>query len=249
MLEDEKKIIEAKKISKNYSKINSLINKISISNHHFAKEKLINKEKRKGSYEFNYKSLINIKDKNIKRKLTKENISSIKDFVPKLKPIKNPLMPIPSKLILNQKEEKISKDPIKNILSLSLTSEEKENYSTKVNLPIGKIKRFFNISKAGIINKNSINEIRSNLIKNKITLSKKCFSTKDLLIIKKSEKKEDLDNSFGSYLNDEEFDDYMQLRKELTDKKEKINNDKFRTRNKSMSILEILEKRFKVEDE
>lgn len=248
---NQNKIIDEIIINKKYLRFYSLINKLSIANYLFSQKEIINKENRKKSHDFASKR-INIDDANIiitpKRKLTKENISLINDFVPKIKPMKNTI--IPSKFLLNNKEEKMLKEPIKHFFSSFSNSESKEKifYSTKENLSIqNKKKDNFNIVTKNVTEKKSIDEIRIYLIENKIKYIKKNYSSKNFLTIKKSKNKE-LNNSFESDLNDEEYNYYMSLRRELTNKKE-INNNDYKVRTNSMSILNLLEKNFQRKEE
>ena len=256
MNEEEKIIGELDKVvaDKKFFRFYSLINKLSISNYLFAHKELIHKENRKKSHDFSSKRT-NINDMNIiippKKKFTRENISLIKRFVPKLKPIKNKV--IPSKLFLNHKDEKISKDPIKNYLSFSNSgNQEKKFYSTTENWSFQNKKNTnFNKATTNIIKKqNTINVIRNYLIDNKSKYIKKYSSSGNLKIIKKSKNKElnDSFNSFDSDLNDEEYNNYMALRGELTNKNDN-NNDNFKTRTNSMSILNLLEKQFQRKEE
>ena len=255
--EKEKKIYDVK-INKNYLRVYSLINKISIANYHFSQKELINKKDKKRSYDFISKR-INFNDIDIdkdiqfkiKRKYTKELISSIKGFVPQLKPIKNTI--IPSKLLLNKKENKILKSSSKNFLSCPNSEEDEKVFdSSKENFPNctkNNNNLSSNIIKEKKLKKTSIKDIRKNLIKIRNINSQKFSSDNNLLTLKSPEKKLNYDNSSGSDLNDEEYNSYLLLRKELTNKKENAKANNYRNRTNSMSILELLGKKFKNENE
>ena len=217
-LNKNEKINNDSQINKNFFRNYSLINRISISNFYFIQNILINKHRKK-SHDFSTKRF-NINDidvkKVVKRKLTKENILSIQDFVPKLKPIKNQI--IPSKLFLNKNENKIlisSKS-----FSYAPNSEEEEIYnSSKESFPFCiKKNDNNNLDKKRIekYKRKNIKEIRKHLIKNKKKKIQKSSSVNNSQVIQrtKSEKLNLDDSSWGSYLNEEEYDEYLSLRRD-----------------------------------
>ena len=211
------------------------------------------------------------------RKYTMENQLIIKDFVPQLKPIKINI--VPSKLCLNKKgfkdlkrnkKNKILLDSNKYFISCPNLEDEEDdddNYNEDkdkntfessndiISLNINKSKNN-NISN---INENNqildIKEIRKFLQKIKQQNIQKIYSKK---VINKDnyEKSFNLGNSSESDLDDfDEIDDYSLLeyekkeenKNENTNKKDK--NKKNRNRTYSVSILEMLQKKFEIEDE
>lgn len=210
------------------------------------------------------------------RKYTMENQLIIKDFVPQLKPIKINI--VPSKLCLNKKgfkdlkrnkKNKILLDSNKYFISCPNLEDEEDdddNYNEDkdkntfessndiISLNINKSKNN-NISN---INENNqildIKEIRKFLQKIKQQNIQKIYSKK---VINKDnyEKSFNLGNSSESDLDDfDEIDDYSLLeyekkeenKNENTNKKDK--NKKNRNRTYSVSILEMLQKKFEIED-
>lgn len=247
---EKEKQVKNVKINKKYNRVISLINKISISNYHFSKKELFNKVIKNKSYDFISKKIpIDNNDISniIKRKYTKENISLIKRFVPKIKPIKNTIMP--SKLFLNKKNNKKVINTNQTYLSCPNSEDEKVFDSSKESFPLCSTKIYNNNNRIKVenIENQDINNARKNLVKTKKINRQKSSSANSSLIIPKFENNFYLDNSYGSDLGDEEYDNYILLRKDLTSKKENVNN-RFRNRTNSMSILELLEKKFKVDD-
>ncbi len=218
----------------------------------------------------------NIYDK--KRKYSMEEKLVIKkDFVPQLRPIEIHL--VPSKLRLNKKgfkdlkrnkKNKILLDSNKYFIScpnLEDEEDEDDNYNEDkdkntfessndiISLNINKSKN----NKISNINENKqswdIKEIRKFLQKIKQQNIQKIYSKK---VINKDnyEKSFNLGNSSESDLDDfDEIDDYSLLeyekkeenKNENTNKKDK--NKKNRNRTYSVSILEMLQKKFEIEDE
>lgn len=210
------------------------------------------------------------------RKYTMENQLIIKDFVPQLKPIKINI--VPSKLCLNKKgfkdlkrnkKNKILLDSNKYFISCPNLEDEEDdddNYNEDkdkntfessndiISLNINKSKNN-NISN---INENNqildIKEIRKFLQKIKQQNIQKIYSKK---VINKdnNEKSFNLGNSSESDLDDfDEIDDYslLEYEKKEENKNENINNKdknkKNRNRTYSVSILEMLQKKFEIED-
>lgn len=253
-LNKNEKINNDTKVNKNFFRNYSLINQISESNFYFMQNVLINKHRKK-SHDFNTKR-ININDidvkKIIKRKFTKENISSIQGFAPKIKPIKNQI--IPSKLILNKNENKLLNSS-KSFTYVPNSEGEDIYNSSQESFPFYIKKNYSNnFDKNNIENysRQNIKEIRKHLIKNKKKKIEKSSSVHYSQITQRT-KSEILnldDSSGGSYLNEEEYDEYLSLRKDFTCKKENIKDQSniFINRTNSMSILELLEKKFKLDD-
>lgn len=209
------------------------------------------------------------------RKYTMENQLIIKDFVPQLKPIKINI--VPSKLCLNKKgfkdlkrnkKNKILLDSNKYFIScpnLEDEEDEDDNYNEDkdkntfessndiISLNINKSKNN-NISN---INENNqildIKEIRKFLQKIKQQNIQKIYSKK---VINKDnyEKSFNLGNSSESDLDDfDEIDDYSLLEYEKKEENKNENtkkdkNKKNRNRTYSVSILEMLQKKFEIED-
>ena len=74
---------------------------------------------------------------------------------------------------------------------------------------------------------------------------RRCVSRKNTLLKKKIVNKFKEDYSSESDLNDDEFNNYLQIRKDYNDKNKKEKN--YRNRINSSSILNVLEKKFKLE--
>ena len=210
------------------------------------------------------------------RKYTMENQLIIKDFVPQLKPIKINI--VPSKLCLNKKgfrdlkrnkKNKILLDSNKYFISCPNLEDEEDdddNYNEDkdkntfessndiISLNINKSKNnnISNINESNQIL--DIKEIRKFLQKIKQQNIQKIYSKK---VINKdnNEKSFNLGNSSESDLDDfDEIDDYSLLgyEKKEENKNENMNNKdknkKNRNRTYSVSILEMLQKKFEIED-
>ncbi len=244
-------------INKKFGRGHTLMNKITIKQLNFIYEDYSKLHKRKNSFDFTQKKY-DIKDIKenpiIQRKYTMENFLTIKNFVPKLKPMEGKISP--SKLFLNKREEK-NNFIHQNFKLIKLSqaaiscpnSEEEldsENNSSE-NLLIFCVK---NNKKKEKINKNLektniIQNERKKLHKEKNIEGRRCVSRKNTLLKKKIVNKFKEDYSSESDLNDDEFNNYLQIRKDYNDKNKKEKN--YRNRINSSSILNVLEKKFKLE--
>ena len=189
----------------------------------------------------------------VQRKYTIENRLEIKDFVPKLKPIEIHL--VPSKLRLNKKRNKDYKRN-KNNSCPNSEDEDSENYSSsKEILPfIGKGEKEFCFNDE--MNDSDINLTRRILQKTKNKNMPKVHSKNEVASKGKYENDLNLGNSSDSDLYDiDEIDNYSLL--EYNDKEEnkkekkenEVKNNKNRNRANSLSILEILRKKSKLDNE
>lgn len=193
----------------------------------------------------------------VQRKYTIENKLEIKDFVPKLKPIEIHL--IPSKLRLNKKGIKDYKRNKNNKILLNSKKyfiscpnsedEESENYSSSKEI----IKE---LCIKDDLNDSDINLTRRNLQKTKNKNMPKVHSKNEVVSKGKYENELNLDNSSDSDLYDiDEIDNYCLLEydgKEENKKEKKENeeeNNNYRDRANSVSILEILRKKSKLDNE
>ena len=193
----------------------------------------------------------------VQRKYTIENKLEIKDFVPKLKPIEIHL--IPSKLRLNKKGIKDYKRNKNNKILLNSKKyfiscpnsedEESENYSSSKEI----IKE---LCIKDDLNDSDINLTRRNLQKTKNKNMPKVHSKNEVISKGKYENELNLDNSSDSDLYDiDEIDNYCLLEydgKEENKKEKKENeeeNNNYRDRANSVSILEILRKKSKLDNE
>ena len=193
----------------------------------------------------------------VQRKYTIENKLEIKDFVPKLKPIEIHL--IPSKLRLNKKGIKDFKRNKNNKILLNSKKyfiscpnsedEESENYSSSKEI----IKE---LCIKDDLNDSDINLTRRNLQKTKNKNMPKVHSKNEVVSKGKYENELNLDNSSDSDLYDiDEIDNYCLLEydgKEENKKEKKENeeeNNNYRDRANSVSILEILRKKSKLDNE
>ena len=252
----ENNIINKKKVLRNFS----LMNKIELKQFKFIYNEIIKVNKRKNSFDFT-QIKYNIKDleeePKIKRKYTLENYSSIKNFVPQLRPIESKISP--SKLFLNGNKT--------NHFNQKINSNDNRNYTSCPNSEIEEVDSEYNSSqnmisfcpsknnnnlngnKFDYLRKPSIKDVRKKLNRTKNNKIQKSFSKDNSLIKEKFENKFNLDNLSGSDLDDEEFNNYLNLRK-ISNNKNYIfkDNSKNRTRINSCSILNILEKKFKSEE-
>ena len=246
-------------INKKFGRGHTLMNKITIKQLNFIYEDYNKLHKRKNSFDFTQKKY-EIKDIEetpiLQRKYTIENFLTIKNFVPQLKPMEGKISP--SKLLLNKKEEKNNYIHHRNnfILlksnqaSISCPNSEEEldsENNSSENLLIlcvknnkKKEKKNKNLKKSNIIK----NE-RKKLHKEKNIEERRCVSRKNTLLKKKIINKFKVDYSSGSDLDDDEFYKYLQVRKDFNDKNKKEKN--IRNRINSSSILNVLEKKFKLE--
>ena len=193
----------------------------------------------------------------VQRKYTIESKLEIKDFVPKLKPIEIHL--IPSKLRLNKKGIKDYKRNKNNKILLNSKKyfiscpnsedEESENYSSSKEI----IKE---LCIKDDLNDSDINLTRRNLQKTKNKNMPKVHSKNEVVSKGKYENELNLDNSSDSDLYDiDEIDNYCLLEydgKEENKKEKKENeeeNNNYRDRANSVSILEILRKKSKLDNE
>ena len=193
----------------------------------------------------------------VQRKYPIESKLEIKDFVPKLKPIEIHL--VPSKLRLNKKGIKDYKRNKNNKILLNSKKyfiscpnsedEESENYSSSKEI----IKE---LCIKDDLNDSDINLTRRNLQKTKNKNMPKVHSKNEVVSKGKYENELNLDNSSDSDLYDiDEIDNYCLLEydgKEENKKEKKENeeeNNNYRDRANSVSILEILRKKSKLDNE
>ena len=214
-------------------------------------------------------------DKSLKvnRKYTAENQLIIKDFVPQLKPIV--IHVVPSKLRLNKKGIKDLKRNKNRILLnsnkyyISCPSSEEEDdsdkyISSKEILPLCNNKNDNNNNNNVLIfeenNDISINKIRKNLQKTKNGNMPKIRSKNDIVVKGKYDKDLNLDYSSESDLYDiDEINNYSLLEYDKEDKEDKEdeknietvnkneNNNIGRSRTHSFTILEMLQKNYKLD--
>ena len=187
-----------------------------------------------------------------KRKTTLEyNLKEIKSFVPRIKPIK--MYIIPSKLRLNRfKDLKLNKN---NKTCPNLDDEEEESDNNNSNKEIyyfcGKLKDK-NINEYFCKNEEDINIIRNRLKKIKNGNVSKKYSKKAIV---KYDEEFNLGESSGSDLYDiDELNNYSlaENNKEKTKNQTNYNKEKTnkgRNRLNSWSILDVLQKKFQLDDE
>ena len=187
-----------------------------------------------------------------KRKTTLEyNLKEIKSFVPRIKPIK--MYIIPSKLRLNRfKDLKLNKN---NKTCPNLDDEEEESDNNNSNKEIyyfcGKLKDK-NINEYFCKNEEDINIIRNRLKKIKNGNVSKKYSKKAIV---KYDEEFNLGESSGSDLYDiDELNNYSlaENNKEKTKDQTNYNKEKTnkgRNRLNSWSILDVLQKKFQLDDE
>jgi len=193
----------------------------------------------------------------VQRKYTIESRLEIKDFVPKLKPMEIHL--VPSKLRLNKKGIKDYKRNNNKILLNSnkyfiscpnSEDEDSENYSSSKEI----IKEF---CIQDDLNDSDINLTRKILQKTKNKNMPKVHSKNEIVSKGKYENELNLDNSSDSDLYDIdeidnysllEYDDKEENKKEKKENEEKSDN-KNRNRANSISILELLRKKSKLDNE
>jgi hypothetical protein len=185
-----------------------------------------------------------------KRKTTLEyNLKDIKSFVPRIKPIK--MYIIPSKLRLNRfKDLKMNKNN-KTCPNLDEEAESDNNNSNKeIYYFYGKL-RDKNISEYFCKNEEDINIVRNRLKKIKNGNIAKNYSKKAVL---KYDEEFNLGESSGSDLYDiDELNNYSLAENNKEKTKDLTNNNKEKTnkgRNRlnSWSILDVLQKKFKLDD-
>jgi len=268
-IKNEKEKIISSSLKKIIGRVHSLMDKMTIKKINFPHKSHIKKDKRKFSFDFSPKE-INIKEieddePNIKRKYTIENYISINGFVPKLKPKERRI--IPSKLLLNKKGINNNKNNIllninKNFISCPNSEQEDEseyNSSNKI-LSLCPSTSYTNSfeNKFEDLRKPSIKNDRKKLLRTKNVNKLKTHSRKNSFIIAKFENIFNLGFLSGSDEDDDYSDkdiDYKLIRNELGHKNENkkeygnINNMKYRNRINSWSILNILERKFKLDDD
>ena len=191
----------------------------------------------------------------VQRKYTIESKLEIKDFVPKLKPIEIHL--VPSKLRLNKKGIKDYKRNKNNKILLNSKKyfiscpnsedEDSENYSSSKEI----IKELYNKDE---MNDSDINLTRRILQKTKNKNMPKVHSKNEVVSKGKYENELNLDNSsdYSDLYDIDEIDNYSLLEyddKEENKKENKEKNNKYRDRFNSVSILEILRKKSKLDNE
>ena len=185
---------------------------------------------------------------NIKRKCTMEvdNSSSIKNFVPRLKPIEIHI--VPSKLRLNKKgfkdlkrnkDNKILLNINKYYISCPEDEESDKNYSSKEVSPFSNKKNENISTKKMNFTRKILEQTKNENNMHKVN-SINSFSKKN-----KYESELNLGYSSGSNLYEiDELDNDS-----LIENKEKIeSNNSHRNRFNSWSILDILQKKYKLED-
>ena len=269
-IKNEKEKIISSNLKKKIGRVHSLMDKMTIKKINFPHKSHIKKDKRKFSFDFSPKE-INIKEieddePNIKRKYTIENYISINGFVPKLKPKERRI--IPSKLLLNKKGINNNKNNIllninKNFISCPNSEQEDEseyNSSNKI-LSLCPSTSYTNSfeNKFEDLRKPSIKNDRKKLLRTKNVNKIKTHSRKNSFIIEKFESIFNLGFLSGSDEDDDdgsdEYNDYKLLRNEWGHKNENkkeygnINNKKYRNRINSWSILNILERKFKLDED
>ena len=191
----------------------------------------------------------------VQRKYTIESKLEIKDFVPKLKPIEIHL--VPSKLRLNKKGIKDYKRNKNNKILLNSKKyfiscpnsedEDSENYSSSKEI----IKELYNKDE---MNDSDINLTRRILQTTKNKNMPKVHSKNEVVSKGKYENELNLDNSsdYSDLYDIDEIDNYSLLEyddKEENKKENKEKNNKYRDRFNSVSILEILRKKSKLDNE
>lgn len=247
-------------INKKITRGLTLMNKITIKQLNFIYEDYASLNKRKKSFDFTQKKY-NIKDIEenpiIKRKYTIENYLNIKNFVPQLKPKEGKISP--SKLRLNKKEKisfihkRNNNLIIKENHTFNSCPNSEEEYDSEYNssenmliiLQKSKIKEKKKEKIFENLKKSNIQQERKKLHRSKNVI-RKCYSRKNTFMKEKLKNKYKLDYSSGSDLNDEKYNKYLQARKGFNGNYKKENN--IRNRINSSSILNILEKKFKLDE-
>jgi hypothetical protein len=190
----------------------------------------------------------------VQRKYTIERKLEIKDFVPKLKPIEIHL--VPYKLRLNKKGIKDYKRNKNNKILLNSKKyfiscpnsedEESENYSSSKEI----IK---DLCIKDDLNDSDINLTRRILQETKNKNMPKVHSKNEVVLKGKYENELNLDNSSDSDLYDiDEIENYSLLEYDDKEEKKKENEEKTnknRDRANSVTILEILRKKSKLDNE
>lgn len=245
------------------------MDKMTVKKFNFPNKSQTKKNKRKFSFDF-FPKEINIKEledeSHIKRKYTIEKYISIHGgFVPKLKPKERNA--IPSKLLLNKKGVNNNKNNIllninKNFISCPNSEQEDESEYNSSNNILSFCPSTSNTNsienKFEALRKPSIKNDRRKLHRAKNINVQKTHSRRNSFIIKKFENKFNL--GFLSESDDDddndEYDSYKSLRNESDNKNENkkeygnINNyKKYRNRINSWSILNILERKFKLDED
>ena len=231
------------------------MNKIQLKHFNHLYNEYIYSNNRKNSFDFTQKYIIKNSEgegkRTLKRKYTIENYLSIKGFVPTLKPIERKISP--SKLLLNKRDKthfhKNNLNGNFNYISCPNSEEEVDsefNSSQNMLFYHQKLNNNGNSNEKliDILRKPSIKDARKNLHRTKNKNNQKSYSRKNSLIKEKLENKFNIDLSIGSDLDDNEYNGYLQLRKESNDK----DNTKCRNRINSFSILTMLQKKFKLEE-
>lgn len=266
---EKNKIISNSNLKKRIEKVHSLMDKITVKKFNFPHKSHIKKNKRKFSFDF-FPKETNIKDIDdepiITRKYSIENFFSISGFVPKLKPKERKI--IPSKLLLNKKGVNNNKNNIllninKNFISCPNSEQEDESESNSSN----RILSFCPSTSYTKSTENKFEDLRKPSIKNdrkKLLRTKNVnrlitHSRKNSFIIEKFENIFNLGFFSGSDLDNDdeyEYDNYKSLRNESKNKNENnkefgnINSyKKYRNRINSWSILNVLERKFKLDED
>ena len=187
-------------------------------------------------------------EKGIKqRKYSMENHLVIKDFVPQIKPIK--INMVPSKFQLNKKECKdLKRQENINIKKYYNSCPNSEDEESDKNNSSKKIVHLSGKANNNIYNEH-INQTRKIMQQTKNKNILKVNSINNFVSKKKYEKELNLgDFSDSDLFEIYELDDYY-----ISDKKEEIESEeekcKHRNRINSFSILEVLQKNYKIEDE
>ena len=264
-LKNDKEKIISHNLKKKIGRIHSLMDKITVKKFNFPQKSNIKNNKRKFSFDFTPKE-INIKEledePTIKRKYTIEfNFSR---FVPKLKPKERKI--IPSKLLLNKKSENKNKNNILlniNEKFISCPNSEKDDeseYNSSNNILL-----FYPSTSYTNSIENKIEDLRmpsmkidrKKLLRTKNVNILKTHSRKNSYVIEKFEKKFNLGflSESDSDNDDDGFDNYKFLSNEFGNKNEtkkefgnNNSNKKYRNRINSWTILNILEKKFKLDE-
>ena len=255
----DKEKINYNNLKKKIGRIHSLMDKINVKKFNFPNKSHIKKDNRKISFDFCPKELsIKILEdqSNIKRRYSIENYYSISGFVPKLKPKERKL--IPSKLLLNKKSTKndIFLNVNRNFISCPNSEQEDESEYNSSNKILSFCPSTSYTNSIENLRKPIIKNDRKSLIRTKNINRQKTHSRRNSFIIKKFENKFNLGFSSENDLDDDEYDDCKLLQKESDSKNEDQkefgiinNNKKYRNRINSFSILNILQRKFKLDED